>query len=177
MTQSYYSLCHDNLGNYVSIQTSDGQIIKGRIQNVNHTHVYVLPEYETDTGLDYGDQRSRSPQHGRFFPALAIPLAAILGITLIAAAPCFGIGCPPPYPPPYYGPYGGAPFAGAKPGISPYYGASPYGVSPYGGAGPYGGAKAGFGPAPGGAPYGVGGAAPYAGGGPAGAGPFGWTPS
>lgn len=166
MTQSNYSLCQSNLGNYVAIQTSDGQIIQGRIESVNDTHVYIIPEDPTVSG-----QEASRGAGSRFFPAMAIPLAAILGITLIATAPCWGIGCPPPFYGPGYGPYygGKAPY----PGYGPYggIGKGPYGGVPYGGGVPYAGTAPYPGVAPGAAPYP--GVVPGAGG----AAPFGWTPS
>lgn len=97
MSQRFYHMSRRYMGREVTIRCRDGAVRHGRIMRVTPTHVYLTPisrtisDHEGKITKDLAKTaESRSSQEEgeeiQFFFPFAIPLAAILGITLIAAA-------------------------------------------------------------------------------------------
>ncbi|WP_202078431.1 hypothetical protein [Caldalkalibacillus salinus] len=99
MSQSHDQALNQYMGQAVEIQTVDGRVVRGVVQSVDSSGVHLTP--------------LSAEQNERYHPFI-VPLAAILGLTVIGSCltpPCYAPYPRPPYPrPPYpprppYGPY------------------------------------------------------------------------
>jgi hypothetical protein len=112
MAHRYFHVCRSCMGKAVMIRTRDGGLYRGRVGRVTSTHVYMSP---IGRGIEGEDTKSvtsstmaktaettntKEEGSGVYYFTPVIPLAAILGLTLIGTAPYWG----------GYGPYGGGGF-------------------------------------------------------------------
>lgn len=100
-----YQLCCSCLGKTVRIRTRDGRLFTGRMHRVTPTHAHLLPigrhiadNQQARTSEAYpalGTGGSDLPQGKEIFWfgfPLIIPLAAIVGLTIVGTAPFWGWG-------------------------------------------------------------------------------------
>lgn len=104
MSHPYYHRCCSCLGKCVLIRTQDGRALHGRVNRVTYDHVYLSPiargiDYEanqlqvhkstalTAVGVDKAELGEEI-----FFGPFIVPLAAIVGLTIVGTAPFWGRG-------------------------------------------------------------------------------------
>jgi hypothetical protein len=103
-----YHYCCSCLGKTVRVSTRDGRRYCGRVVRVTPEHLYLSSggeplgtrpgeTYLAQHALGQLDNASITPVFF-FFSPFIVPLAAIIGLTIVGTAPFWGRG-------PFYGPY------------------------------------------------------------------------
>lgn len=96
----YYRICCANVGKIARIRTRDGRDFTGRIVRVTPRHVHLVPMGRRISGTELGKKhppavtaettkKKESGSEILFFPFI-VPLAAIIGLTIIGTAPYWG---------------------------------------------------------------------------------------
>lgn len=99
MHRHYYT-CRSNIGKKCTIRTVDGRIYTGAVTRVTREHVYLS---EIGRGISGNERNAKimattadgenSKGKGSevfFFGSFAVPLAAIVGLTIVGTAPFWG---------------------------------------------------------------------------------------